>query len=51
MLTLFAWQMFPAVQIFAHPIYMEWLVCLITFFVVAVVDKEKIKVVDKREAA
>jgi len=42
--TLFVWQAFPAVQIFAHPIYMEWLVCLITFGIVAVVDKEKITV-------
>lgn len=40
--TLVIWQFFPAVQIFAHPIYMEWLVCLIAFFLVALVDKEKI---------
>jgi SSS family solute:Na+ symporter len=51
MIALFAWQMFPAVQIFAHPIYMEWLVCLITFFIVAAVDKEKIKVVEKKAVA
>ncbi|MDR3589395.1 MAG: sodium:solute symporter family protein [Negativicutes bacterium] len=44
MATLFAWQVFPAVQIFAHPIYMEWLVCLITFFIVAAVDKNQIAV-------
>jgi SSS family solute:Na+ symporter len=40
--ALAAWQIFPAVRIFAHPIYMEWLVCLITFFLVAVIDKRKI---------
>ncbi|WP_378953406.1 sodium:solute symporter family protein [Pelosinus sp. sgz500959] len=50
MVALLVWQVFPGVQIFAHPIYMEWIVCLITFFVVAIVDKEKITVVDKQEA-
>jgi SSS family solute:Na+ symporter len=51
MITLFVWQMFPSIQIFAHPIYMEWLVCLVTFFIVAIVDNEKITVIQKREAA
>ena len=51
MVTLLVWQVFPVVQIFAHPIYMEWLVCLITFFIVAIVDKEKITVIHKQEAA
>jgi len=46
-ITLFVWQAFPQVQIFAHPIYMEWLVCLITFFVVAIVDQERIVAVDR----
>ncbi len=45
-ITLIVWQVFPSVQIFAHPIYMEWLVCLVTFFIVAIVDNEKIKVVN-----
>lgn len=45
--TLFVWQVFPSVQIFAHPIYMEWLVCLITFFVVALVDNQKIVLADR----
>jgi len=45
-ITLIVWQVFPSVQIFAHPIYMEWLVCLVTFFIVAIVDKEKIKIVN-----
>lgn len=49
MVTLLVWQVFPSVQIFAHPIYMEWIVCLITFFVVALVDKERIAVVEKQE--
>lgn len=42
MLALAAWQMFPAVRVFAHPIYMEWFVCLVTFFAVMVIDKRKI---------
>ncbi len=49
MITLLIWQVFPNVQIFAHPIYMEWIVCLITFFVVALVDKERIAVAEKQE--
>jgi len=49
MVTLVVWQVFPEVQIFAHPIYMEWLVCLIAFFIVAAVDKEKIAVVTNTE--
>ncbi|MHC1762155.1 MAG: sodium:solute symporter family protein [Negativicutes bacterium] len=42
MLGLAAWQIFPAVRVFAHPIYMEWTVCLITFFLISVIDKRKI---------
>ena len=45
MLGLAAWQMFPAVRVFAHPIYMEWTVCLITFFLISVIDKRKISVI------
>jgi len=50
-LTLIVWQVFPGVQIVPHPIYMEWIVCLVTFFVIAIVDKEKIKIGGKQEAA
>lgn len=50
MVTLFVWQVFPSFQVFAHPIYMEWLVCLVTFFLVAAVDKEKISTEVKTEA-
>lgn len=42
MLTLAAWQLFPAVRIVSHPIYLEWLVCLATFFLVAILDQERI---------
>lgn len=42
MLALLAWQFFPETRIFAHPIYLEWLACIITFLAVAVLDKQKI---------
>ncbi|EAX47495.1 Na+/solute symporter [Thermosinus carboxydivorans Nor1] len=42
MAALLAWQFIPAIRIFAHPIYLEWLVCVITFLTVAVIDKQKI---------
>ena len=42
MVTLAAWQLFPGVRVFAHPIYLEWLMCLGTFFLVALIDSEKI---------
>ena len=47
MLGLAAWQVFPAVRVFAHPIYMEWTVCLVTFFLVSVIDKRKIPIMPK----
>lgn len=40
--ALLAWNLFPAVRIFAHPIYLEWLVCLIAFFLVAILDNRRI---------
>lgn len=43
MIALVAWQVCPDVRIFAHPIYMQWLVCVVTFFIVMIVDKQKIK--------
>jgi SSS family solute:Na+ symporter len=39
-IILFLWQLVPAVRIFPHVIFMEWLVCLSTFLIVAVLDKE-----------
>lgn len=42
MLTLAAWQMFPGFRVFGQPIYLEWLVCVGTFFLVAVLDQQKI---------
>ena len=40
--SLVAWSLFPEVRVFAHPIYMEWVVCLATFLIVALVDNRKI---------
>jgi SSS family solute:Na+ symporter len=42
--ALAAWQMLPSIRIFAHPIYFEWLVCLVTFFAVTVLDSNKITI-------
>lgn len=44
--TLFLWQIFPSIQIFAHPIYMEWLVCLLTFFITAILDHQPIRQIE-----
>jgi len=40
--VLFLWQLVPGVRIFPHVIFMEWLVCLSIFLLVAVLDKEKL---------
>ncbi len=42
LLTLFIWQLFPAVRILPHLIYAEWLVCISVFTLVAIFDKNKI---------
>jgi len=46
-ITLFLWQLVPAVRIFPHVIFMEWAVCLSTFLLVAVLDKENPKFIKK----
>jgi SSS family solute:Na+ symporter len=48
-ITLVVWQLVPAVRIFSHPIYMEWIVCTIVFFAVMFIDKRKIKNIDEIE--
>ena len=50
-ITLFVWQSFPEVRIFAHPIYMEWIVCFLTFLVVALVDRSRITTNEARQCA
>lgn len=51
MASLFVWQIFPQIQFLPHPIYMEWLVCLITFLIVSVVDRQKININNKQEVS
>lgn len=46
MAVLALWELIPGIRIFAHPIYMEWLVCLIVFFGVALVDNEPVTAAD-----
>ncbi|KZL91091.1 sodium:solute symporter family protein [Clostridium magnum] len=41
-IALFLWQLVPAVRIFPHVIFMEWLVCLSTFLLVSIFDKENL---------
>lgn len=45
-ITLFLWQLIPSFRIFPHVIFMEWIVCLITFFLTAALDKSKICTVE-----
>lgn len=47
MATLIAWQLFPEIRVVAHPIYLEWLVCLTTFLVIAVIDTNPITAVSR----
>lgn len=39
-IVLFLWQLVPAVRIFPHVIFMEWMACLSTFLLIAALDKE-----------
>jgi len=41
-LALFAWQLVPGLKQWIEPIYLEWIVCLATFFAVAIFDKNRI---------
>lgn len=38
-IVLLLWQFVPSVRVLPHVIYAEWIICLITFIVVAMVDK------------
>lgn len=48
--TLVAWQFFPEVRVVPQPIYMEWIVCSLTFCIVALVDKNKIIADDTKKS-
>ena len=49
MVALAAWLVFPQIESFfqelhlSHPIYLCWMVSLVTFFLIAIIDKRKIK--------
>ena len=41
-LALVAWNFVPALGVFAHPIYFEWVVCLSVFLLVPVFDRQPV---------
>lgn len=41
--ALLAWEFFPVLKVFQHPIYLEWFACLAAFFLTAIFDKQPIK--------
>ena len=43
-LGLVVWEFVQALHVLQHVIYFEWLICIVTFLIVAVVDKTPIKV-------
>ncbi len=45
LITLIAWQTVPAIRLFPHVIYMEWVVCATVFLLVYLLDSAPIKVV------
>ena len=42
--ALVLWQYVPAVRVFVHPIYMEWVVCVVVFLGVTFIDGEKARI-------
>lgn len=42
-LGLFTWQLCPAIRVFPHVIYFEWIICIITLLIVRLIDKTPIK--------
>jgi len=45
-IVLFLWQLIPSFRIFPHVIFMEWLVCLVTFMLTSILDKRSIMNID-----
>lgn len=41
-IVLFLWEIVPSFRIFPHVIFMEWLACLCTFLIVALLDRRNI---------
>lgn len=47
---LIIWEFVPQLHVLQHPIYFEWIICLATFLLVAVFDKQPIKNPEKVES-
>lgn len=45
--VIFIWELVPAFRIFPHVIFMEWIVCLLTFFITSILDKNSIYLQNK----
>ncbi len=43
------WEFVPALHVLSHVIYFEWIICIATFLLISVLDKNKIKEVELRE--
>ena len=43
LIAIVVWQFVPALHVLQHVIYFEWLVCIIVFLLVAVIDQRPIK--------
>ncbi len=50
-IVLVLWQAVPSIRIVSHPIYMEWVVCMIVFLLTSIIDKRHITVDDEKEYA
>lgn len=50
-IILFVWQFFPQTHIVAHPIYLEWIGCSLTFFLIPIWDKRRITEPEKEAVA
>lgn len=46
---LFAWQLCPAIRVFPHVIYFEWIICIITLLIVRIIDKTPITLPETKE--
>ena len=47
LIGLVLWQFVPQIHVLPHVIYFEWIICIISFFIISVVDKQPIKIVEK----
>lgn len=47
LIGLVLWQFVPQIHVLPHVIYFEWIICIISFLIISVVDKQPIKIVKK----